>query len=234
VNRKEIRFAAAELRKSSSGSRTLSGYAARFNSISLPIPGMDGWFLEKLAPDCFAQSLASDEEIRALCDHEDTKIIGKRSNGSLRISEDSVGLRVEIDVPETSWGNDLLACVDSGLVSGMSFGAYMLEDRWEQTTYEGKPWALRTVLKADVFEVTATSMPAYPATTLAAARSLYFPNGLPEFIEQRSMAAASAVSEDAARHQKAAAVLASIALEDAEEALEGERLQLRYSNLFTN
>lgn len=222
TKKKEVRFQ-AELRKASSGSRTLSGYAARFNSISLPIPGNDGWFLEKLAPGCFAQSLASSEEIRALCDHDDTKIIGKRSNSSLRISEDNVGLKVEIDVPATSWGNDLLACVDSGLVSGMSFGAYMLEDRWEQTTYEGEPWALRTVLRIDLLEVTATSKPAYPATTLAAARSLYFPNGLPEFIEQRSLTAASAVNEDAARQQKAAAVLASIALEDAEEALDAQQ-----------
>jgi HK97 family phage prohead protease len=229
TQKKEIRFAAAELRKTATGSRTLAGYAAKFNEISLPIPGSDGWFIEKLAPGCFAQSLAAGEEIRALCDHEDTKIIGKRSNGSLRISEDNVGLRVEIDVPATSWGNDLLACVDSGLVSGMSFGAYMLEDRWEQTIYEGKPWALRTVLRADAFEVTATSMPAYPQTSLAAARSLYFPNGLPEFVERRTNVDLAAETEK--RRHRVEAVIAQ--MDEEESARSMKRLRDRYTNLFS-
>jgi HK97 family phage prohead protease len=181
--KKEVRFA-AELRKASSG-RTLKGYAAKFNERSVPIPGAGGPFYEQLAPGCFRECLDDeDEEIRALVDHDHTKILARRSNGSLRIKEDNVGLAVQIDVPNTTWGNDLLACVDSGLVAGMSFSLYCLEDRWSRVSVDGQEWALRTVLKAATDEVTCTSMPAYPSTTLST-RS-YFPDGLPETVELRT------------------------------------------------
>src|SRR5258708_7084235 len=101
TQKKEIRFS-AELRKVSSGSRTLKGYAAKFNSLSVPLPGKAGWFVERLAPGCFKESLASGEDVRALYEHDELKLLAKRSNGSLRISEDSVGLNVEFDVPGTT------------------------------------------------------------------------------------------------------------------------------------
>jgi len=204
TQKKEIRFN-AELRKASSGGRTLIGYAARFNSLSQPIPGASGLFLEKLAPGCFAESLAGTDDIRALVDHDDSKIIGKRSNGSLRIKEDSVGLRVEIDVPRTSYGDDLLALIDSGLIAGMSFGFFALDDAWSQATVNGEQWAVRTVTRAYVYEVTATSIPCYEETSLAAARS-FFPDGLPASVELRT--ATQNVSTDEGRRAKAEAILA--------------------------
>jgi uncharacterized protein len=224
TQKKEVRFQ-AELRKAKQGGRTLSGYAARFNQNSLPIPGAAGPFIEQLASGCFSQALEQDEEIRALLDHDHTKILARRSNGSLRIAEDNVGLGVEIDVPNTTYGNDLLACVDAGLIAGMSFSLYCIEDRWGKITVDGQDWALRTVLRADLDEVTATSMPAYPSTSLAAARS-YFPDGLPASVELRT-----AVSQDTeARRQRADALLAEIAQEENEE--QTKRLKLRYTNLF--
>jgi HK97 family phage prohead protease len=195
--RKELRFN-AELRKSATGSRTLKGYAARFNSRSVDLGG----FVEQLMPGCFAESLAADEEIRALLDHDHTKILARRSNGSLRISEDSVGLGVDFDVPATSYGDDLLACVDAGLIAGMSFGMFCLEDRWQDLQENGQAVKLRSVTRADIFEITATSMPAYPSTTLAA-RS--FPDGR-EHIEAR-MAGGTLAAERAARIAKVQAVI---------------------------
>jgi HK97 family phage prohead protease len=201
--KKEIRFA-AELRKAASG-RTLRGYAAKFSERSVPLPGAGGVFIEQLAPGCFSECLAGDGEIRALVDHDHTKILARRSNGSLRISEDSVGLAVQFDVPNTTWGNDLLACVDSGLIRGMSFQMWILNDSWGKTVVDGKELALRTVQKAYIDEVTCTSMPAYPSTTLSA-RS-YFPDGLPASVEARSKLAAppavAEVSEDVVRWMKA-------------------------------
>jgi HK97 family phage prohead protease len=198
--RKELRFN-AELRKSATGSRTLKGYAARFNSRSVDLGG----FVEQLMPGCFAESLAAGDEIRALLDHDHTKILARRSNGSLRISEDSVGLGVDFDVPATSYGDDLLACVDAGLIAGMSFGMYCMEDRWQDLQENGQAIKLRSVTRAEVFEVTATSIPAYPSTTLAA-RS--FPDGR-DHIEQRisEMRGINLATERAARIAKVQAVI---------------------------
>jgi HK97 family phage prohead protease len=197
TKKKELRFS-AELRKAATGSRILKGYAARFNSRSVDLGG----FVEQLMPSCFAESLAAGEEIRALLDHDHTKILARRSNGSLRISEDSVGLGVDFDVPATSYGDDLLACVDAGLIAGMSFGMYCMEDRWQDLQENGQAVKLRSVTRADLFEITATSMPAYPSTTLAA-RS--FPDGM-QHIEAR-MAGASLAAERAARIAKVQAVI---------------------------
>jgi HK97 family phage prohead protease len=197
----EVRFQ-AELRKAKSGSRTLRGYAAKFNSRSLPIPGNGGVYVEQLAPGCFAACLSTDTEIRALIDHDHTRILARRSTGSLRISEDSIGLAVEFDLPATSYADDLLACVEADLIAGMSFGMYIQEDRWQKVSIDGQDWAERTVTRADVFEVTATSMPCYEATTLST-RS-YFPDGLPAEVEmqiaaaQRSHKAQAVISQHSA------------------------------------
>jgi HK97 family phage prohead protease len=164
----EIRYQ-YELRKSAS--RTLKGYASKFHSRSLDLGG----FFEEMEPGCFSECLSMGDEIRALVDHDPTKILARRSNGSLRISEDAVGLAVEFDVPTTSWGNDLLACVDAGLIAGMSFRMAVIADRWENLTVDGKASMLRRVVTASVDEVTATSQPAYTATSLAA--RAYFPEG---------------------------------------------------------
>jgi Escherichia/Staphylococcus phage prohead protease len=211
--RKELRFN-AELRKSATGGRTLKGYAAKFNSRSVDLGG----FVEQLMPGCFAESLSAGEEIRALLDHDHTKILARRSNGSLRISEDSVGLGVDFDVPATSYGDDLLACVDAGLIAGMSFGMYCMEDRWQDLQENGKPVKLRSVTRADLFEITATSLPAYPSTTLAA-RS--FPDGM-QHIEAR-MAGATLIVETAARKAKVAMLLQQC--EDQRRSLVGAEME---------
>jgi HK97 family phage prohead protease len=124
-------------------------------------------------------------------DHDHTKSLARRSNGSLRIKEDAVGLAVEIDVPNTTWGNDLLACVESDLVAGMSLSLICEEDR-DKVTIDGQVWPLRTVVQCSTDEVTATSIPAYPDTTLST-RS-YFPEGLPESVELRPSAASRATN----------------------------------------
>jgi len=211
----EVRYQ-YELRKSAG--RTLKGYASKFHSRSLDLGG----FYEEMEPGCFSECLSMGDEIRALVDHDPTKILARRSNGSLRISEDQVGLAVEFDVPTTSWGNDLLACVDAGLVAGMSFRMGVLKDRWENLTVNGKASMLRRVVTASVDEVTATSQPAYPATTLAA--RAYFPEGM-EHIEvcMASFREAGLRNGNAMRKLVAASVLKEIQEEDAAAADESER-----------
>jgi HK97 family phage prohead protease len=207
TQKKEIRFQ-AELRKASTGSRTLRGYAIMFNSRSLPIPNNSGgYFFEQILPGAFSACLQSDSEIRALVDHDPTKIVAKRSQGSLRISEDSQGVAVEIDVVRTSWGDDLLSCVDASLVAGMSFSLYCEEDRWEQITVDGSPVALRSVIRAFTDEVTCTSIPCYPSTTLS--QRSYFPDGVPESIELRftEMRAVSLAAETLQRKARAQAAI---------------------------
>ncbi|MCA6098857.1 HK97 family phage prohead protease [Bradyrhizobium australafricanum] len=141
--------------------RTLIGYAAIFNSDTT----IGDYFIERIAPGAFSTAITGD--VLALVAHDYARVIGRTKSKTLRLSEDDRGLKVEIDVPNTTDGNDLWELVDRGDVSGMSFGFRATKQEWDDTGEIPK----RTILEAELYEVTATAIPAYPDTTLAA-RSL--------------------------------------------------------------
>ncbi|WP_407122762.1 HK97 family phage prohead protease [Bradyrhizobium sp. STM 3561] len=141
--------------------RTLVGYAAVFNSDTT----IGDYFIERIAPGAFSTAIGGD--VLALVAHDYARVIGRTKSKTLRLSEDDRGLKVEIDVPNTTDGNDLWELVERGDVTGMSFGFRATKQEWDDTGEIPK----RTVLEAELYEVTATAVPAYPDTTLAA-RSL--------------------------------------------------------------
>lgn len=148
--------------RANSDKRTLAGYASLFDSPA----EIGGYFVEKIAPGAFDSAMNAD--VRALVDHDSGRVIGRTKSGTLRLSQDAKGLAVEIDVPDTTDGNDLWTLVERGDISGMSFGFRVTKQEWDDTDPE-KP--MRTILAVDLFEVSAVAFPAYDDTTLAA-RSL--------------------------------------------------------------
>ena len=146
-----------EVRMSEAGGVTLRGYAAVFNSET----EIGGYFREVIAPGAFADSI--DTDVRALVDHDSGRVIGRTKAGSLRLSEDDRGLAVEIDLPDTTDGRDLAALVERGDIDGMSFGFSVRKEEWDETVTP----PLRTILAAELFEVSAVTWPAYADTELA-------------------------------------------------------------------
>lgn len=136
--------------------RTLAGYAAVFNSDT----NIGDWWIERIAPGAFAGTISGD--IRALVDHNMGRVIGRTKSGTLRLKEDAHGLRVEIDVPDTTDGNDLWTLVERGDISGMSFGFRVTKQEWDETG----DMPIRTIHAVDLFEVSAVAFPAYDDTTL--------------------------------------------------------------------
>ncbi|RWN58748.1 HK97 family phage prohead protease [Mesorhizobium sp.] len=147
--------------RAADGKRTLIGYAAVWNSDTT----IGDYFVERIAPGAFSKAIGGD--ILALYDHDMGRVLGRTRSKTLRLSEDNHGLKVEIDVPDTSDGNDLWTLVERGDVAGMSFAFRATKQEWD----ESGDMPHRTVLEAELYEVTATANPAYPDTTLAA-RSL--------------------------------------------------------------
>lgn len=142
------------------------GYAAVFGPLSEDLGG----FRERVDRQAFNRSLQSGKDIRALVDHDSAKVLGRSSNQTLRLAADDHGLRVEIDLPNTTYAADIRALLERGDVSQMSFGFLLSAggDKWERSADGSR---LRTLLDVDLIEVSLVSIPAYPDTS-AAVRSM--------------------------------------------------------------
>lgn len=153
-------FADAELRvvDGPNGKPRIVGYAAVFNTRSADLGG----FYEEIAPGAFTEALAATNEVLALVEHNPGQILGRRSAGTLTLTQDDHGLRFEIDPPETTVGNDAVVNVRRKDISGGSFrfprGA---KDSWRRDGGD----SVRTIQKCGLSEVTLTAIPAYDATS---------------------------------------------------------------------
>ena len=142
--------------------RTIIGTPVVYNSRSQDLGG----FVEIIAPFAFKDSMGRD--IRALIEHDPSKLLGRTSSGTVRLSESPTGLQVEIDLPNTRTADELLESIMRRDISGMSFGFSVPPggDSWD---LEVDP-AIRTVQKANLHEVTITALPGYKATDVSIAK----------------------------------------------------------------
>lgn len=150
----ERRAAVLEIR---AAGRRLEGYAATFGA-----EARIGSFVETIAPGAFAASLADGGDKLALVDHDPGRVLARTRSGSLRLVEDTRGLRFDLDVPDTQAGNDVLALAQRGDVGGMSFGFSV---RKGGEAWKGQRRELRAVDLREISVVLAWT--AYPDTTIA-------------------------------------------------------------------
>lgn len=161
VNNIERRVLTGRMKKKDddSESRRVVGYAAVFNSASETLWGS---FVEEVDAAAFDEADMSD--VRALFNHDDNKILA-RTPGTLALEIDSSGLRYEFDMPDTTYGNDLLESMRRGDVTQSSFGFTVMEDEWIDRSAD-QLLPLRRILKVGrVFDVSPVTYPAYPETT---------------------------------------------------------------------
>ena len=139
--------------------RKLVGYAATFGTPA-PIAG----FTETIRAGAFRASLATSRDTLALLDHDSTRLLARTSNGTLRLSEDARGLAFEIELPNTTLGNDVLAMAEARLLGGMSFGFRVPAggDAWPSPNK-------RELHAVDLAEISVVqAFPAYSSTTVDA------------------------------------------------------------------
>jgi|DEB0MinimDraft_6_1074348.scaffolds.fasta_scaffold87141_1 hypothetical protein len=132
--------------------RTIVGYAVKWNELSEQL----GFFREKFSKGAFKDSLL-DKQQMALWNHNTDVVLGSTRNQTLRLSEDELGLRFEIDLANTTQANDIYELVKRGDINGVSFGFYAELEDWEDRS----DTAVRTINRADLIEISPTPFPAY-------------------------------------------------------------------------
>lgn len=134
----------------------IRGYAAVYNSDSEWMGG----FYEQIERGAFDDVLNNDT--RAYFNHDESLLLGRVSSGTLRISTDERGLYYEVDLPNTSYANDLVELMKRGDVNQSSFAFLIERDRWEER--DGKTY--RIIEKVSrLLDVSPVSQPAYPEAT---------------------------------------------------------------------
>lgn len=159
-NNIERRTFSVELRANQEG-RSVEGYAAVYNSESNNL----GWFTEVIAPGAFREALDRSPDIVALYNHDENMVLGRRSSGTLEVTEDERGLRYRIpELPKSR--EDVYEAIKRGDVSKSSFAFTIADggDSWEER--DGK--TVRTITKFDrIYDVSPVVYPAYSDTTVA-------------------------------------------------------------------
>jgi len=113
----------------------------------------------------FQDALSGLDDVRALVEHNPEKIIG-RVPKTMKLSDDGHGLRVEIDVAQTSFGRDIIESVERGDVDSMSFGFRVVKDG-DTWTWQKDGTQLRTLSRVRILDVSVVAYPAYVDTDIA-------------------------------------------------------------------
>ena len=151
-----------EVRALEEGKRTIVG-TIPYNSRSEYMG-----FYEVLAPGCFTKSIRESKDIRLLLEHDDSRLLARTKNGSLRLTDDEFGLHFEADLPETTDGDNLIEMLRTQLLDQLSFGFIAINDKYEVVGGD----ELRTIQEARLIEISVVSNPAYSQTDCKLLRSL--------------------------------------------------------------
>jgi uncharacterized protein len=106
--------------------RTLHGIASPYNQPA----DIGGMFRETVMPGAYVRTLAGKPDVLALADHRSDRLLGRTRSGTLRLSDTPDGLGYELDMPDTSDGNDLLALAKRGDLGGVSIGFTADDENW--------------------------------------------------------------------------------------------------------
>ena len=142
------------------------GYAAVFNQQSNELRTAKGTrFREIMYPGAFAASVKGGD-VRALVDHDSSKVLGRTKAGTLSIMEDKHGLLVSIDPPDTTYARDIIESLKRGDISGMSIG-FSIPDGGSHFERDSNNRLLHHVRSVNLSEVSVVTFPAYSETEVS-------------------------------------------------------------------
>lgn len=151
----------------------IEGYAAVFNKDS---EDFGGW-VERIAPGFFDNVL--EDDAFALFNHSMNMVLG-RNKVNVTLTQDDVGLRYKVKMPDTNLGRDLRELIKQNIINKSSFAFTVAEETFTKNDpSKGMPH-VRTLMKAErLYDVSPVTIPAYPDTSVGA-RSYKKATAMPE------------------------------------------------------
>ena len=142
------------------GTLHIEGYVNAVDRYSKAIRGTKGSFIEKVKPQVFKRAIEKAKNIDMLFNHNESKKLASTGEGTLKLTEDAIGLRAEADVKDA----DVIREARAGHLKGWSFGFTTNADTWEEKDGEVSKRTLEDINLLEVSLLTIT--PAYIGTSV--------------------------------------------------------------------
>ncbi|MEO0344473.1 MAG: HK97 family phage prohead protease [Pseudomonadota bacterium] len=127
---------------------------------------------EQIASRAFSKRISGDDDIHLLIGHDFDRPLASRSAGNLRITEadDALSFSASISAKlrASPYVQDFLGALGAGLIRGLSPGFRVPDEPQSETVRSDAGGLLRTVNRADLFELSAVTVPAYPEAQIEA------------------------------------------------------------------
>jgi HK97 family phage prohead protease len=122
---------------------------------------------EVIAPRAFGKRIEAGEDVHLLFGHDYDRPLASRGAGSLTLTDTDAALVIEARIDGgTSWAADFLAAHRAGLIRGLSPG-FRVPPGGDTVQRRGDG-LLRKVNKADLYELSAVTVPAYSQAQIEA------------------------------------------------------------------
>jgi HK97 family phage prohead protease len=147
---------------------TLIGHAAVFGQVA-KVPGGYEQLSERAFDEVLTRAVVANTmtDTTALINHDPHQLLGRLSSKTLRLRADSNGLAFEVDLPDTSYANDLRQLVARGDMTGASFGFIPNLDKstWSRAKDGSQIHTINAV--EALRDVSPVTFPAYSGTGVA-------------------------------------------------------------------
>lgn len=137
---------------------TISGYFHKWNTLSHDRGGYRVVFRR----GAFENLGNQEADIQAYRDHNRDIYLGRTANATLRLSEDEIGGRFDLDLPDTSDGRDTHALIKRKDLVGMSFGYIPDKYQWMKTEED----TIQEHFSGTLVEVSVVFRPAFVNTNV--------------------------------------------------------------------
>lgn len=141
----------------------VSGVAAPYNKLSRDLGG----FVEVISQDAFVDVLETNPDVIACVDHsrDSEKILGSTTGGTLSLKSTDIGLEFELEIANTTAGNDILTLIKRGDITKLSFAFSGAVDKWSNIGSQ----TIRTIYSfGDLHDISFVKTPAYDETQITA------------------------------------------------------------------